>query len=362
MKWAIAFGLAALIGAGLSNPATASASGYCPDEPGKVAGWTPPVRTSTTRPRYPGGAQLQWSEGWVHLLLSIKADGSVSEVVALDGVGNESFRKAAIKAVSQWKYEPAKLNGQPVDAYGIGLEIHYDVQGSVQMAWHEDVVKKYNKALGLVQQQKANEAIEILKRAFDRPATHFEQAMVSALLARAYLQINDRAKARESVAHALFDDGKSLDPKVVPFAFAMRILLETENGNLNGALCGYKKLQKFDPNWRKGEDAAKYAGLVDQTIARLEKALSQPDPISVAGRIEVDFEDEEVWVHPVLRRKFAFESITGKADRFRLFCTGVRMEAVIDPTLEWSIPDEAGRCTIVVSGSRGSTFNFIEMK
>jgi hypothetical protein len=69
---------------------------------------------------------------------------------------------------------------------------------------------------------------------------------------------------------------------------------------------------------------------------------------------------EASWLHTMVRRKFSFEGVQGGGARFRLLCDGVRMEAEIKSEMEWSIPLEAGRCTLIALGNPGTSFQLVE--
>ncbi|HYL13689.1 MAG TPA: TonB family protein [Terriglobales bacterium] len=64
-------------------------------------------------PIYPYQAKQQHIDGDVVLQARIGKDGRVAEVKAVRG--NAFLANAAVAAVRQWRYEPYKLNGDPVD-------------------------------------------------------------------------------------------------------------------------------------------------------------------------------------------------------------------------------------------------------
>jgi TonB family protein len=66
------------------------------------------------RPTYPESAKQAHIEGTVLLMCLIGADGSVKKMDVVKG--HELLVPAAIEAVSQWKYEPVKVNGKAVEA------------------------------------------------------------------------------------------------------------------------------------------------------------------------------------------------------------------------------------------------------
>ena len=64
-------------------------------------------------PQYPYQAKQQRIAGDVVVAALIGKDGRVREVKSVRG--NAMLSSAAIAAVRQWRYEPYKLNGDPVD-------------------------------------------------------------------------------------------------------------------------------------------------------------------------------------------------------------------------------------------------------
>jgi len=78
----------------------------------------PPVPSrSNQKPPYPQQALADKQSGTVVLKVIILADGSVGDVKAMRG--DEPFVSAAIEAVKQWKFEPARHKGQAITVYQI---------------------------------------------------------------------------------------------------------------------------------------------------------------------------------------------------------------------------------------------------
>jgi len=81
---------------------------------------TPPVRVLTggtirsqIQPIYPPNARMMRIEGPVALQAHVTPDGNVDKVKVLSG--NPLLASAAVEAVKRWKFDPQKLNGQPVE-------------------------------------------------------------------------------------------------------------------------------------------------------------------------------------------------------------------------------------------------------
>jgi protein TonB len=80
-------------------------------------GIAPVPAKSNLIPEYPQEARAAGKTGTVILKIVILADGSVAQVTVMRG--DEPFASSAVKAVKQWKYEPAKYKGQPITVYRI---------------------------------------------------------------------------------------------------------------------------------------------------------------------------------------------------------------------------------------------------
>jgi TonB family protein len=65
-------------------------------------------------PRYPEEAKLAGAEGYVSLRAIVRADGTLGALSVLDAP-HPALAEAAQQAVSNWIYQPVKLNGDPVE-------------------------------------------------------------------------------------------------------------------------------------------------------------------------------------------------------------------------------------------------------
>jgi len=72
----------------------------------------PPRLISSTLPAYPAMARSANVEGDVVIDTTIDAAGKVTGMKVVSG--SPLLRQAALEALRQWRYEPSKLNGEPV--------------------------------------------------------------------------------------------------------------------------------------------------------------------------------------------------------------------------------------------------------
>jgi TonB family protein len=73
---------------------------------------TLPRAISMVRPQYPDAAKYAHVEGEVTIQADIDASGNVVAMKAISGP--PALHSGALEALQQWKYEPARLDGQPV--------------------------------------------------------------------------------------------------------------------------------------------------------------------------------------------------------------------------------------------------------
>ncbi|MCH8891603.1 MAG: TonB family protein [Myxococcales bacterium] len=78
-------------------------------------------------PQYPMSAKQRGVEGWVELRFTITAAGTVADIVVTASVPGTVFDKAAVRAVSRWKYNPKVENGIAVDRPGVRQRIKFEL-------------------------------------------------------------------------------------------------------------------------------------------------------------------------------------------------------------------------------------------
>lgn len=78
---------------------------------------TRPKLITRVEPEYPPLAKRAGLEGVVVLQATIDKEGSVSEIIVVRSMKSAGMDESAIKAVKEWKYTPALLNGEPIAVY-----------------------------------------------------------------------------------------------------------------------------------------------------------------------------------------------------------------------------------------------------
>jgi protein TonB len=88
-----------------------------PASPEKVEAGPQLLQESVVLPVYPEEARRAGVQGRVLLEALVRADGSVVGVVVKESVaGYPELDRKAVEAVAQWRFQPATINGNPVDS------------------------------------------------------------------------------------------------------------------------------------------------------------------------------------------------------------------------------------------------------
>lgn len=74
-----------------------------------------PLPIVRIEPRYPMKAARDGLQGDVILMFTVGKLGQVKDIKVLDAQPKGVFDRAAIKALSKWKYRPKVKDGQPVE-------------------------------------------------------------------------------------------------------------------------------------------------------------------------------------------------------------------------------------------------------
>ncbi len=79
-------------------------------------------------PRYPARALQREIEGWVLLEFSISPAGTVVNPFVVDSEPPRTFDRAALRAVSRWKYKPKVEDGVAVMRHGVQIVLTFELE------------------------------------------------------------------------------------------------------------------------------------------------------------------------------------------------------------------------------------------
>jgi periplasmic protein TonB len=91
---------------------------------GSDRGPVPQVRID---PDYPPQAKDRGIEGWCHVRFTVTKEGRVKDVVVVAAKPQNIWDRAAIRAVSNWRYQPALKDGKPVETRGVENIVRFEL-------------------------------------------------------------------------------------------------------------------------------------------------------------------------------------------------------------------------------------------
>ena len=91
---------------------------------GSDRGPVPQVRLD---PDYPPQAKDRGIEGWAIVSFTVTREGRVKDVVVIDSQPKGMWDRSTLRAVANWRYQPALKDGKPVETRGMKAKVNYEL-------------------------------------------------------------------------------------------------------------------------------------------------------------------------------------------------------------------------------------------
>lgn len=177
------------------------------NETGPGGDFTPPVPIHRVSPRHPPELMAQLINGSASVECAIEADGSVKSVKLLSATHQE-FGLAALDAVREWTFEPARRDGQPV---AVNLHIPFDFKMT-----NEQVVEM------AVKRPVYQEIPDLIIAAQEMPAWPTPRAVVLPRYPNSLVGTGKYGKAVVSIV--INKEGQVMNPRIVKATYPEFIL------------------------------------------------------------------------------------------------------------------------------------------
>jgi TonB family protein len=311
------------------------------------------------RPRFPRPEADAGIEGWVEVSYVVKPDGSVGETLIENSSGRKAFERATIKSIKDWRYEPATMNGKPIEQCHTRVRIMFTLEEGP--GWNRGAKKSfknhYKRARKLLEDGKLDEAHTKIDEIATRFTTnHYERARLSILRSMLEEKQGDMEAKLTSLKVAALSDGEYLEPEVYGAVLLNIFNLQIHFQEYADALGTFETLEHRDID---PETVAK----LEQIANQIEELRTSDQALAIEGEIGAAREEHHgagMWWHTLLRRTAGIEEISGSLERVELRCDWRRVKAKPEKGRAWRIPPEWGDCSIYVFGEPGSTFQLLE--
>ena len=308
-----------------------------------------------TAPMYPSSELRKRQQGWVDLNYVVTNDGAVIDPVVEASSGSHAFERAALNTVKRWQYEPALLDGEPVQQCKTKVRISFLLDGAetgVSRRFH----RTYRKIVNALDRGEIDSASVDLEDAFQlKKLTLGELSWLWTLKVRIAAARGDNDQQLVAVRRALAVPNDFIPDKLRSGLLTTRAILEVQQSNLAEAVEAYSALKAMD-----GADTSR----LDPVMENIQTMIDSDQLIVSAAEIGSDSNCETCasqWRYTPMRRAIEITDIEGALGNLELRCDWQRFVDVAREGVAWEIPASWGECSVVVHGEEGSTFKLVEL-
>jgi TonB family protein len=290
----------------------------------------------------------QREEGWVQLSFMVDTAGKPYEIAVIHTTGNKTLNKEATGIVARSTFEPATLNGKPIESV-MEFKVHFE---NLALAQHPGAgsafISAYRALTGAV-------------AANDRPAADaaLGKLKITNLYEDAYFGLatysyaskwGNEAQQLEGLSRAIAEENLAHYLPTVQFKSALLACLKLQlKAQLYAeAITTWKRLEKLGAD----ESTAAQVRLV---FDRLEKLRSDDSAYEVSGSMP-----EGQWHLHLFKRHFKARISEGSIAEVRLRCQNAYVSFAFDPQLQYQVPDKYGECSIQLDGKPGTQFMLVQ--
>lgn len=314
--------------------------------------YVPPVLITPKTPRFPHAPRRLGKEGWVVLDFMVDPKGKPYEIEATRLGGHKSFVEEAVRAVEQFVYEPASLNGRPVHArttrtirFSLGDKLYPRVSRDFFHVYQNFLREAFeaNSETAIHQSYQQLSAFGIQKTG-EMELLNFAKALYAS-------RIKDHFRAMEYLTDAL-----SLENEDSVFQDEERLRhlqslfwLQFHNKNFGAALDTW---QRIEPKLSDSRKRSSYTNLVTQILGYKESERAFAARRSINGT--------KRFAHKLLTNAFTLSNVEGSLTTAKLYCISGFIIYEIELQVRYVVPPNLSDCRLVVTGSPNTTFTISE--
>lgn len=305
-------------------------------------------------PTYPGLELRKGKEAWVQLSYCIDESGTPKNIVVVNSVGGERFERNAVKALEEWQYEPAVLDGKPSWQSNNATYINFAIEGRTGAS--RTFIRKFRKLGELITDGDIEKADALFDELYNDDLSLYELSKLWAQRVRLESSRGDPYKLHMALSRATASKGKWIEKNSFLQLLVTRIQVEAHMANLRQALSSYALL--VDEAGEKSEEAQALKPLIEE----IEAIIASDEPVKVSAEIRAKNECsycDDSWYFQPFRNRFSFANVDGQLSTIDMRCDHKRYEAKAAPDVEWKIPDAWGSCGVQVYGEPGTTMDVI---
>ena len=303
-------------------------------------------------PGYPGGSVRRGQEGWVRMSYVVTPGGQAIDPVILNSSGGSGFENEARQVMPDWRFEPGDVE-LPYNIANIRSEINRGRDAATS-----NFIRRTKRILIHLHNEEVVEARKQADAAYEMGGWNlYESTMLWLMLGRVDGAENNSAGKLEMYSRALEMGNSTAIPSDDRVELLEKIfLLQSHFQQYAAALVTRGRLEDVRGNEEAMERTAERAREMEQKLAGDDVTTAKA---TIYNPCDCD-EGEPLWHYVPARRTFSFANANGNVERFEARCEGQRISGDFEPEKTWTLAPEWGFCRIIVFGSDGATFDFLE--
>lgn len=295
-------------------------------------------------------------EAIVQVRYTIKADGSTADVEVIDGFSNSLFDEAAVRTVEAWRFEPATVDGQPIDLFNQQHVLAFTrAQGS---GISPAVREAYPEMAAQIQAGEGEAIAQRVEGMLAEDSSLLDYVFLSDLLGSAYMKLNMPHEALAAIRRATLRvgavgnspgevSGDILSGELLENALRRRFLLAANLSQNVDAWATYERLQALGT---VPEDDP-----VHDQAAAIRQRLDSSDPLGQLAKLNSD-----TFRYKPLHRILAVTEVDGQLDSLDIRCQRRTLQLEFQTGVEWNLPEVLGECEFEFHGDEGTAFTLYE--
>ena len=306
-----------------------------------------PKSKKLTPPMYPIGERFDENEGWVNLHFMVAPDGKPYEITVGDSTGNKRFEEIAVKTAQDWQFDPATINGVPIDA-GYAIKVTFRMTDAAKGA-SSDFVSAYRKVMRAVQAKDRAAADAAMSKL--KVTNLYEDAYINIARFSYAVVWQDKAQQLAALTRAIaHEESASYLPKdVFRKALVGMLQLQAEAQDYAGLLA----------TWKTANDA----GVDKETLSYWEPIIAKVHALKKDSRayaVTGTVGSDSSWDYTLFKNNFKIEVASGHIAEIKLRCEKQYVFFKFDPTMLYTINERYGSCEMEAIGDPGTHFTLIQ--
>jgi TonB family protein len=316
------------------------------DESVKLDLFTAPKILATPTMPYPSEQRHIGNEGWVQLNFMVSPKGEPYEITVVESTGIEAFEKAAVKMARNWKFEPAKLGGSPIDA-GQNMKVVFAIT-NLENGADDGFVRAYKRLMkAIVADDREKADAELAKL---RVHNLYEDAFKNLASFHYHVKWGTPEQQILDLRRAIAAEKAPRYLQKTLFAGALEnlMILEIRAQDFARALETWEKLRpvapaKMQQKWEPAIDEIRGLRASDRAYSMSAHILSGTS-----------------WHGRLFKNRFEIQVASGEVSEIKLRCDKSYVFFRYEPKVVYTVESRHGSCDIEVVGAHDSKFSLVQ--